>query len=179
MHAGRQHAGGRHLRQFTPKAGTKSATCILDRPFADIGSFNAVVQDFMLKNPLGCTSYRTPKKHHPPVMKVRERYTAKFVYEDAAKKQIGSSSEVYNSIEGYEDGIHAVMANVANIAAHRGRARHVPGADRYTVILKCHDAGGELFFLSLARDRITVASYTDDTIRRNVARWTDRMTAAA
>ncbi|OPX64150.1 MULTISPECIES: hypothetical protein [unclassified Methanoregula] len=166
------------MRQFTPKAGTKSATCTLDRPFPDIGSFNAVVQDLIVRNPLGCTSYRTPGKHHPPVVKVRERYTAKFVYEDGDRKQIGSSSEVYNSVEGYEDGIHAVMANVANIAAHRGRARHVPEADRYTVILKCHDESGELFFLSLARDRITVASYTDDAIRKNVARWTDRMLAA-
>ena len=165
------------MRQFTPKPGTKSAVCILDRPFADIGSFTAVIQDLILKNPLGCTSYRTAGTHHPPVMKVRERYTAKFVYEDTAKKQIGSSSEVYNSVEGYEDGIHAVMANMANIGAHRGRVRHIPGADRFTVILKCHDAGGELFFLSLARDRITVASYTDEGIRRNVAQWTDRSIA--
>lgn len=165
------------MRQFTPKHGTKSAVCILDRAFADIGSFTAVIQDLIQKNPLGCTSYRTAGKHHPPVMKVRERYTAKFVYEDTAKKQIGSSSEVYNSVEGYESGIHAVMANVANIGAHCGRVRHVPGADRFTVILKCHDPGGELFFLSLARDRITVASYTDDGIRRSVARWTDRCIA--
>jgi len=163
------------MRQFTPKSGTKSAVCILDTPFADIGSFNAVVQDLILKNPLCCTSYRTAKKYLPPVMKVRERYTARFVYEDGEKKQIGSTSEVYNSVEGYEDGIHAVLSNMANTAAHRGRARHVPGADHFSVILKCHDAGGELFFMSLARDRITVASYTDDAILKNAARWTEQI----
>jgi hypothetical protein len=167
------------MRRFTPKPGTKSAVCILDRPFADIGSFSAAVQELIQKNPLGCTSYRTVKTHHPPVMKVRERYTAKFVYEGAGKKQIGTSSEVYDSVEGYENGIHAVMANMANIAAHRGKARHVPAADRFSAILKCHDAGGELFFLGLARDRITVASYSDDAIRKNVARWTDRSVTAA
>jgi len=159
-----------------PKPGTKSAFCILDKPFADIFSFQAVVQDLILRNPLGCTSYRTVKKHHPPVMKVRERYTAKFVYEDPAKKQIGSSSEVYNSVEGYEDGIHAVLSNMANIAAHRGRARHIPASDHFSVILKCHDAGGELYFLSLARDRITVASFNDEEIRKSVARWTEHIT---
>ena len=163
------------MRQFTPKSGTKSAICKLDTPFADIGSFNAVVQDLILKNPLCCTAYRTAKKHHPPVMKVRERYTAKFVYEDGEKKQIGSSSEVYNSVEGYEDGIHAVLSNMANTAAHHGRARHVHKADHFSVILKCHDAGGERFFMSLARDRITVASYTDDAILKNVARWTGQI----
>jgi len=167
------------MRQFTPKPGTKSAVCILDRPFADIGSFNAVVQELIQKNPLGCTSYRTIKKHHPPVIKVRERYTAKFVYEDKEKKQVGSSSEVYNSVVGYEDGIHAVMANMANTAAHRGRVRHIPGSDHFSVILKCHDAGGEFFFLCLARDRITVASYTNDAIRKNVALWTDHVVAPA
>lgn len=167
------------MRQFTPKAGTTSATCILKRPFADIGAFHEVVEELILRNPLECTSYRSTRKHHPPVMKVRERYTAKFVYEDPAKKQIGSSSEVYNSVEGYENGIHAVMANMANITAHRGRARHVPAADHFSVILKCHDKGGELFYLSIARDRITVSSYTDDAIRKNLARWTDRVEARA
>lgn len=167
------------MRLFTPKTGTKSAVRILDQPFADIGSFNAVVRELILKNPLGCTSYWTLKKHRPPVEKVRERYTAKFVYEDEEKKQAGSSSEVYNSVEGYEAGIHAVMANIANTAAHRGRIRHIPGSDHYSVILMCHDAGGEIFFLSLARDRITVASYTDDAIRKNVAQWSDHFDAPA
>lgn len=167
------------MRQFTPKRGTKSAVRILDRPFADIGSFNAVVRELILKNPLGCTSYLSTKKHHPPLVKVRERYTAKFVYEDGEKKQVGSSSEVYDSVEGYEDGIHAVMANMANASAHRGRIRHVPGSDHYSVILKCHDAGGEFFFLGIARDRITVASYTDDAILKSVARWSDHFDAPA
>jgi hypothetical protein len=167
------------MRLFTPKAGTRSAVHLLKKPIADIAAFNAIVQTLILQNPLGCTSYRTVKKHHPPVVKVRERYTAKFVYEDIRKKQIGSSSEVYDSIEGYQDGIHAVLSNMANGTAHRGKAQHLPGADHFSVILKCHDPGGEMYFLSLARDRITVASYTDDAIRRNVGKWTERIPALA
>jgi hypothetical protein len=165
------------MRQFTPKPGSRSAVHILQKPFADITAFNTIVQMLILQNPLGCTSYRTVKKHHPPVVKVRERYTAKFVYENAKKKQIGSSSEVYDSIEGYQDGIHAVISNMANVSAHRGKARHLPGADHFSVILKCHDPEGELYFLSLARDRITVASYTDDAIRRRVGKWTGEIPA--
>jgi hypothetical protein len=49
----------------------------------------------------------------------------------------------------------------------------VPGADHFSVILKCHDPGGELFFVSIARDRVTVASYTDDEIRRRIEAWTE------
>jgi hypothetical protein len=165
------------MRLFTPKPGTRSAVHILKKPFADIAAFDTVVQMLVLKNPLGCTSYWRVKKHHPPVAIVRERYTAKFVYENAKKKQIGSSSEVYDSIEGYQDGIHAVISNMANVAAHRGKARHIPGADYFSVILKCHDQEGELYFLSLARDRITVASYTDDAIRGKIGKWTDGIPA--
>ncbi|MFA5267369.1 MAG: hypothetical protein WC379_05315 [Methanoregula sp.] len=160
------------MRPFKPKPGTKSAVHILKKPFSDITAFTATVQSLTLQNPLGCTSYYTVKKNHLPVVKVRERYTAKFVYLDTKGKQIGSSSEMYDSAEGYEEGIHAVLSNMANIAAHRGKARHLPGADHFSVILKCHDQEGELFFLSLARDRITVASYTDDAIRKKVEAWT-------
>lgn len=160
------------MRPFKPKPGTKSAVHILKKPFADIAAFNAVVQSLVLQNPLGCTSYFTVKKNHPPVVRVRERYTAKFVYLDAKGKQIGSSSEVYDSVEGYQDGIHAILSNMANIAAHRGKAGHMPGADHFSVILKCHNPDGELFFVSLARDRITVASYTDNAILKKVEAWT-------
>jgi hypothetical protein len=167
------------MRQFTPKPGSRSAVHILQKPFADIAAFTTIVQMLILQNPLGCTSYLTVKKHHPPVVKVRERYTAKFVYEDTRKKQIGSSSDVYDSIEGYYDGIHAVLSNMANGAAHRGKARHLPDADHFSVILKCHDPEGELFFLSLARDRITVASYTDEAIRKKVVKWTEGIPSLA
>ena len=161
------------MRPFKPKPGTRSAVHIMKKPFPDIAAFTAVVRSLVHKNPLGCTSYWKKKKNHPPVVAVRERYTAKFVYLNAEGKQIGSSSEVYDSVEGYENGIHAMLSNMANIAAHRGKAVHVPGADHYSVILKCHDPSGELFLVSLARDRITVASYTDDAIRKRVEAWTD------
>jgi len=165
------------MRQFTPKHGTLSATCVLKKPLAGIEAFTAVLHEIVQQNPLGCTPYRTVKKQHPPVRKVRERYTAKFVYMDPAGKQIGSSSEVYDSVEGYENGIHAVMANLANITAHRGKARHLRESDHFTVILQCHSEGGELFFLSLSRDRITVASYTSDAIRKSLEKWAERSPA--
>nr|WP_319377410.1 hypothetical protein [uncultured Methanoregula sp.] len=161
------------MRLFMPKPNTKSAVRILDTPFADIAAFNAVVRTLILTNPLGCTPYMSARRNHPPVEIVREMYTAKFVYLDKNKKQIGRGLETYDSVEGYEDGIAAVISNMANIAAHRGRARHLPDKDHFTVLLKCHAQEGEKFFLSLARDRITVSSYTDDAIRGRVEQWAD------
>jgi hypothetical protein len=164
------------MKHFHQKPGTKSAVHVLMKPFPDITTFNTIVQSLM-KNPLGCTSYWAKKKNNPPVKKVREMYTAKFVYEDAIQKQVGVGHETYNSVEGYQYGIAAVISNMANIAAHRGKVRHLPDADHYTVILKCHDPNGEFYFLSVARDRVTVSSYSDDTIRKRVEQWADSVPA--
>ena len=104
-------------------------------------------------------------------------YTAKFVYEDPDGKRIGTGQDMYNSVEGYNYGIAAVISNMANIAAHRGKVRHIPDHDLFSVILKCHDPDGEFYFLSIARNRVTVSSYTDDKIRRKVERWVDTVPA--
>jgi hypothetical protein len=167
------------MAHFNQKPGTKSAFHILNKPLPDITAFDAIVRSLIMENPLGCTSYRTRRRHHQPVEKVREMYTAKFVYEDPDGKRTGAGQEMYNAVEGYQYGISAVITNMANITAHRGKVRHIPDADLFSVILKCHDPGGELYFLSIARDRVTVASYTDDTIRRKVERWTDGVPALA
>jgi hypothetical protein len=121
--------------------------------------------------------YVKARKNHPPVEIVREAYTAKFVYLGPDKKQVGAGLDRYDSIEGYENGIAAVISNMANTAAHRGRVKHIPAADLFSALLKCQDSGGEQYFLSIARDRITVSSYMDDRIRKQVEEWTDTVPA--
>nr|WP_319375219.1 hypothetical protein [uncultured Methanoregula sp.] len=161
------------MTHFRERPGSKSASRRLKHPFPDSAAFSAVVQALQLNNPLGCTSYYAQKRNFPPLMPVRERYTAKFVYLDATGKQVGSSSEVYDSAEGYETGIASMITNMANIASHRGRVKHIRDADLFSVTLKCHDPSGELYYVSLARNRITVSSYADDAIRQKVEAWAD------
>jgi len=161
------------MTHFRSRPGSKSATRNLKHPIPDIAAFSAVVQAILTGNPLGCTSYYALRRNFPPVMPVRERYTAKFVYQNGNRKQVGTSSEVYDSIEGYETGIASMITNMANIASHRGKVKHRKESDLFSVTLKCHDPSGELYYLSLARDRITVSSYTDDAIRKRVERWAD------
>ena len=167
------------MTHFRQKPGGKAAFRTLKKPIPDITAFDAIVRSFIMNNPLGCTSYWNRKKNHRPVEVVREMYTAKFVYKDEKGKRIGSGSDVYNSVEGYENGIAAVISNMANIAAHHGKVRHIPDTDLFSVTLKCHDADGELYFLSLARNRATVSSYTDDRIRKKVEQWADTVPALA
>jgi len=160
------------MAHFNQRPGTRSAILRFRNPVQDITRFDSIVQELVLQNPLGCTSYRSVKHHHPPVEIVREMYTAKFEYKDGAGKRIGTGSEVYNSVEGYQTGIAAVISNMANIASHRGKVKHMPGADLFSVILKCHDPHNGFSFLSLARNRIPLSSYTDDAIRERLVKWT-------
>lgn len=119
------------------------------------------------------------KTEPSPVEIVREMYTAKFVYLNAGKKQIGAGLDRYDSVEGYETGIAAVISNMANIGSHRGKVKHTPAADLFPVTLKCHDPNGEGYFLSIARDRVTLSSYSDDAIRKRAETWTDTEPALA
>jgi hypothetical protein len=167
------------MAHFNQRPGTKSAFHLLKKPLPNVTAFDAVVRSLIMNNPLRCTSYWSGKKYHQPLEKVREMYTAKFIYEDPDGKRVGTGQEMYNSVEGYQYGISAVITNMANITAHRGKVRQTPDADLFSVILKCHDPDGELYFLSIARDRVTVASYADDGIRKRVEQWTDSVPALA
>ena len=158
---------------FIPKPGSKSASRALKRPIPDIATFDSLVRNLVRSNPLGCTSYFSTRKNYPPVTVVREDDTAKFAYTNPAGKRIGTSSEVYDSMDGYETGVAAMISNVANITAHRGKIRHRKDADLFSAILKCNDPDDGIYFVSLARNRITVSSYRDDAIRKKVEAWAD------
>jgi hypothetical protein len=159
------------MPDFRPRPGTRKTYRRLKNPIADSAAFNRIIQDLVSCNPLGCTSYYARRKNHPPVQKAREMYTAKFEYRNEKRKRIGTSIEMYDSVEGYETGIAAVISNMANIASHRGKVKHLPEADLFSVMLKCHDPNGELYFLSIARNRITLSSYHDERIRERVEEW--------
>jgi hypothetical protein len=165
------------MKQFRKRPGATSAVHLLKKSFPDIMAFNTVVQSLITTNPLGCTPYWMRNKNNPPIAKVREMFTAKFVYENAEKKRIGSGTEVYDSIDGFQYGIASVITNMANVAAHGGKVRHVSGSDHFSVILKCHDLNGEFYFLSLARDRVTLSNYKDDEIRARVEEWSGSVSA--
>jgi hypothetical protein len=159
------------MARFIEKTGTRSAYWYLKQPFPDISAFDAVVRDIILKNPLGCISYMKGGRNHPPVERVREQYTAKFVYEDAQGKQAGNGLDMYTSVEGYRYGIAAVISNMANSAAHGGRARHDPASDHFFVTLTCNDPHHGLFFLNLSRERLTISSFRDEGILERVRNW--------
>jgi hypothetical protein len=163
------------MPDFRVKPGTKSAFCRLKTPLADVAAFDEIIQALIHKNPLGCTSYYARQRHHQPIEKVREMYTARFEYRNVREKRIGTTIEMYDSVEGYETGVAAVISNMANIASHRAKVRHLKKADLFSVMLRCHDPVGEIYFLNMARDRMTLSSYSDDAIRERLLKWTNEV----
>ncbi|MFA4877669.1 MAG: hypothetical protein WC586_09655 [Methanoregula sp.] len=159
------------MPDFRQRPGTRKTYRRLKNPIADIAAFDAVLRTLIFDNPLGCTSYNARRKHFPPVQKVREIYTAKFEYRNESRKRVGTTIETYDSLEGYETGIAAVISNMANIFSHRGRVKHIPAADLFSVMLRCHDPGDGLYFIHLARNRITLSSYNNDGIKEKFEHW--------
>jgi len=156
------------MPDFPPRPNTKKSSHRLKTPIPDIATFTAIVRSLMYTNPLGCTSYYSHLRAHPPIQKVREMYTAKFEYRNVKGKRVGTTIEMYDSVEGYETGIASVIANMANREAHRGKVKRLPDADLFSVMLMCHDPADELYYLNLARDRMTLSSYSNNAIQKRI-----------
>jgi hypothetical protein len=167
------------MADFAQKTNIKSAVRKLTDPITDVTAFNTIVQSVILNNPFGCVSYMSSGTNHAPVEKSRETYTAKFVYEDESAISVGSGSESYNTIDGFSTGITAMLANTANNTAHGGTAIHDPEVDTYSATLKCHDPNGELYFITLSRQQVSISSYEDDSIRTRIETWADGVPALA
>jgi len=167
------------MADFTPKSAVKSSVRKLAAPFEDVDAFNTLIQSVILNNPFGCVSYMSAGATHPPVEKSRESYTAKFLYQDNEAKVIGTGSESYATVAGYNAGIAAVLANTANGTAHGGVPAHDSESDRFSATLKCHVANGEIFLLTFSRQQVALSSYEDDSIQTVVETWADGVPALA
>jgi predicted RNA methylase len=167
------------MADYVENTNVKSAVRKLAEPIADIAAFNTIVQNVITNNPFGCIPHMSGGVNHPPVEKAKESYTAKFVYRDGQAKTIGRSTESYNSIAGYNDGIAAVLANTANSTAHGGTPVHNAAADNFSATLRCQAPNGELYFVNFSRQQVTISSYEDDAIRTAIETWSDGITALA
>ncbi|MDO9036272.1 MAG: hypothetical protein Q7U51_13865, partial [Methanoregula sp.] len=101
------------MADFVQSNVTKSAVRELASPIADVATFNSIVQSVITDNPFACVSYMTAGETHDPVEKTKEGYTVKIVYQDAEAKTVGSLSDKFSTIAGFNAGATAILANTA------------------------------------------------------------------
>jgi len=167
------------MADFVEKTVTKTAVRELATPIADVSAFNTIVEAVITGNPFGCVAYSEAGVTHQPVEKTKEAYVAKVVYQDTLAKSVGTESGKYTTIAGFNAGAAAILADTALTAAHTGTAVRDPATETYSATLKCRDPNGELYMVTISRDRVNLTSYSDDAIRTKVETWADSVPALA
>ncbi len=167
------------MGNFVQSGVVKTAVRELAAPIADVAAFAEVVDDVVTNNPFGCTAYQVGTESHAAVETARESYTGRIAYEDNEAETVGQVSVRCPTVAAYTANVATVLANAALATAMGGTAAHDTDADSFSAVLRCHDPNGEVYTLSLSRNRLTLSSYTDDAIRTAVEAWADAVPALA
>lgn len=171
--------GENKMADFIQTNHTKTSVRDLAVQFPDLASFTALVQSIIIDNPFACTSYEVGEVTIDPVTVNRENYTAKVVFEDVDAKKIGTASIKAPSEAAFTAAAAEIMANAALQTAIGGTPFRDLGHDTYYCQLKCHDANGEIYYLTFTRNRLRLSSYADEAIRTNLEAWADGVPALA
>jgi hypothetical protein len=161
------------MTDFVQTNETKRSVRTLTTPIENIATFNTIVGNLIANNPLGCVSYMSAGVSHPGIEKTKEAYTVRMIYQDTGANVVGTGTHKFESLAGYNSGVSALLADNALSAAHGGTPAHDSENDTFSVTIKCSDANGEIYSLLLARDKVTLSSYEDESIRTKVETWAD------
>ena len=101
------------------------------------------------------------------------------MYADTNANIVGTNEVDFNTVSGFNSGVAIIMANTSLATAYGGICIRDPEEDTYYVALQCHDANGELYYLALRRDSVTLVAYSDDAIRARFEAWADGVPALA
>jgi len=167
------------MADFVQSSESKNAVRELASPIADVTAFNTIVQSVITNNPFECVGYMTAGVNYDPVEKVRESYTVRIIYQDGEAKTVGNDSAKFNTVAGFTAGAAALLADTALATAHGGSPARDTENESFSATLRCHDANGELYNVTITRDRVTLQSYADNTILSKVETWADTVAALA
>ncbi|MEN6342992.1 MAG: hypothetical protein ABFC89_10610, partial [Methanospirillum sp.] len=129
--------------------------------------------------PFGCTAYQSGTENLPAVEKTREAYTARIVYEDGEARAVGQVSVKCPTVAAYTANVATVLGNAALATAMGGTAVHATDTDSFSAVVRCHDANGEVYTVTIGRETVTVSSYSADAILAAVENWADAVPALA
>ena len=131
------------MGDFVQRTDVNFAVRTLVNPIADVAAFSAIVESVIAANPFGCVSYISAGVTHAPVEKTKKRYVAKIVYQNSDAKVVGSLSDKYDTVAGFNPGAAALLANIPLATAHGGTAARDSDTETYSATIKCYDPNGE------------------------------------
>ncbi len=163
------------MADFVPTIVNRTAVRDLELPFADVEEFNTIVEAFIDANPAGCVGYTTKKGEVvPAIFRNRERYTAKVeIYNPDLGKTFGIVSVQAPTIAAYEAAAAEIYENEALETAIGGDSYRAFDKESYYCQLKCHDPGGDDFYVTFTRKAVRLSSYQDEDIRDAIEDWAD------
>ena len=161
------------MADFVNTATTRTAERVLAAPIENITTFTSLVDDIITTNPWGCTEYESAGQILPPVAKNREYYSGNIIYEDAQARTIGQISVRAPTPAAFSTDVSTILADTSLRTAMGGTPSHDSSEDRFSCSLRCHDAGGETYLVTLTRTRIRLSSFEADTIRTSLETWAD------
>jgi hypothetical protein len=167
------------MADFIETSNSKSAVRELANPIADISTFSAIIQSVIDDNPFGCTEYTEGGAAIPGVVKNREHYTAKVVFEDTVGEKIGTLSIKCLSVSAMDDASAAILADTDLADAVGGDPLRDSGNDTWYCQLKCHDADSDIYYVTFTRTKVRISGYEDDSVRGIVEGWADSLPALA
>lgn len=167
------------MADFVQKNVVKSAVREFAAPIETVTAFDQVIQTIITSNPFGCVAYTEGGVAHQPVEKVKESYVAKVVYQNVDAKTVGTENGKYPGIAGFNAGAAAILANADLTAAHGGTPVRDTNKETYSAMLRCRDANGEIYNITLTRESMSLTSYSDDAIRTKVETWADTIPVLA
>lgn len=177
--SGRDPGAGKKMADFIQTSITKTAVRELAAPIANVAAFATIVDGVITNNPWNCTAYTYGDIPQDPVAKSREAYTAYIVFEDNEANSVGSMTARSQTVAAFNAAITEILADAELAAAMGGDAVRDSDSENYSCTLKCHDANGEVYYVTFARDQVRISSYSDDAIRTRVETWADTVPALA
>lgn len=161
------------MGDFIQNSAVKTSVRVLANPIEDVTTFTAIVNAVITNNPFACVSYISAGVTHAPVEKTKEAYVVKINFQNNEAKIVGTNSEKFNTVAGFNAGASALLADTALATAHGGIPARDSDTETYSATMKCHDPNGEVYLITLSRDKVNLTSYEDDAIRTKVETWAD------
>ena len=167
------------MTDFIETGSSKSAVRVLTNPIADIDAFSAIVNAVLTENPFECTDYTAQGVVTAGVVKNREYYTSKFLYEDDNAKTVGNITLKSPTVEAFTQSASRIAADTALAENIGGDAVRDYDNDAFYCQLKCHDANGEIYYVTFSRTKVRISSFESDAVLAKIENWADSIPALA